>query len=68
MEDQNEQRPTTIMTLRELETHHIEYAMLVLGANKTKVAEALGITVKTLYNKLQEYGLKEKYTQKPRKA
>lgn len=57
----------SIMTLAELEVHHIEYAMLVLGGNKTKVAKALGISLKTLYNKMHEHNLMEKYAVKKAK-
>ncbi|GHT40151.1 acetoacetate metabolism regulatory protein AtoC [Planctomycetales bacterium] len=41
-------------TLRDLEMQAIESAMLRHGGNKAKVAEELGISVKTLYNKLNQ--------------
>ncbi|NCX94674.1 MAG: hypothetical protein EBX40_08360 [Gammaproteobacteria bacterium] len=50
-------RPAHIMTLAELEKHHIEYALLTFGGNKTQAAKALGISLKTLYNKLHSYGM-----------
>jgi DNA-binding NtrC family response regulator len=45
-----------IKTLMELEKEHIMYAMDMFGRNKPKVAEVLGISLKTLYNKLNSYG------------
>jgi Nif-specific regulatory protein len=45
------------MTLDELERKHICMTLDHLGGNKTKTAKMLGITVKTLYNKLHSYGL-----------
>lgn len=45
------------MTLHELERVHICRTLDHLGGNKTKAAKSLGITVKTLYNKLHSYGL-----------
>ena len=47
------------MTLDELERKHICHTLEHLGGNKTKTAKTLGITVKTLYNKLHSYGMIE---------
>ena len=41
-------------TLRDMEMKAIEAAMQRLGGNKSKVAEELGISLKTLYNKLNQ--------------
>jgi Nif-specific regulatory protein len=47
----------TQMTLEELERNHIMSTLECLLGNKTRAAKALGITVKTLYNKLHSYGI-----------
>ena len=54
-EDQNYQ--FVEMPLGELEKFHICQTLDHLGGNKTKTAKVLGITVKTLYNKLHSYGM-----------
>ena len=45
------------MPLGELEKFHICRTLDHLDGNKTKTAKVLGITVKTLYNKLHSYGM-----------
>jgi two-component system response regulator HydG len=45
------------LSLDELEKHHILRTLTFFGHNKTRAAGSLGITIKTLYNKLHKYGL-----------
>jgi Nif-specific regulatory protein len=45
------------VSLFELEKKHICLTLDHLAGNKTRAAKSLGITVKTLYNKLHNYGL-----------
>ena len=49
----------TEFTLFDLEKKHIIDTLDHLQGNKTRAAKTLGITVKTLYNKLHSYGLIE---------
>lgn len=49
------------LPLHELEKRYILKALNYFEGNKTQAANALGITIKTLYNKLHEYGEFEKY-------
>ncbi len=53
------QRPG-VMTLRELEMEAIHDALERTGGNKPKAADQLGISLKTLYNKLNQTGPLEK--------
>lgn len=48
-------------TLHELERRYILKALNHFDGNKTQAANALGITIKTLYNKLHEYGEFERF-------
>ncbi len=47
------------MSLRDLEMQAIEQALTRHGGNKPKVADELGISLKTLYNRLNQAVLKE---------
>lgn len=49
------------LPLHELEKRYILKALNHFQGNKTQAANALGITIKTLYNKLHEYGEFDKY-------
>jgi transcriptional regulator with PAS, ATPase and Fis domain len=49
------------VSIHELERRYIIKALNYFEGNKTQAANALGITIKTLYNKLHEYGEFEKY-------
>lgn len=49
-----ENRP--VRRLDELEREEIEHAVKFHNGNKSRAADALGISVKTLYRKLQQYG------------
>ncbi|MBM3208098.1 MAG: sigma-54-dependent Fis family transcriptional regulator [Chlamydiae bacterium] len=47
----------TGITLSEVEKNHILNTLVMLNNNKTKTAETLGISIRTLRNKLKEYNL-----------
>lgn len=49
------------LTVHELEKRYILKALNYFEGNKTRAANALGITIKTLYNKLHEYGEFDRY-------
>ena len=53
-----EQAPeTTFKTLEQVEKEHILKALEFAGGSKTKAAALLGVSVKTVYNKLSVYGV-----------
>lgn len=56
------------ITIHELEKRYILKALVHFGGNKTQAANALGITIKTLYNKLHEYGEFERFAVHTRPA
>lgn len=45
------------LTVAEAERRLITETLVALGNNRTRAAEVLGITKKTLYNKLKQYGM-----------
>jgi two-component system NtrC family response regulator len=45
------------LSLNDLERQHIEKVLKLFGNNRKQTAEALGISQKTLYSKIKEYGL-----------
>jgi DNA-binding NtrC family response regulator len=49
-----------IVSLAELEKHHIFAALEKTGQNRTQAAKLLGISIRTLRNKLNEYGVHSK--------
>jgi transcriptional regulator with PAS, ATPase and Fis domain len=52
--------PPPTMPLEELEKLHILRCLEHFEGNKTRAAQSLGITIKTLYNKLHRYGILDK--------
>lgn len=52
------------MTLYDLEKAYILEALEYYEGNRTQAAAALGITIKTLYNKMHEFELFEKFSVK----
>lgn len=52
--------PPVEMSLEELERIHILRCLSHFDGNKTRTAQSLGITIKTLYNKLHRYGILDK--------
>lgn len=55
------EQPQAFLTLAQLERMYILNALKVTNGNKTKASQILGITIKTLYNKLHQYGEFENY-------
>jgi two-component system response regulator HydG len=48
--------PTELVPLEEAERRYILRVVEAVGSNKTLAARTLGITRKTLYRKLEQYG------------
>jgi DNA-binding NtrC family response regulator/predicted hydrocarbon binding protein len=48
--------PDEVRTLAEVERDYIQSVLQVVGGNRAKAADALGIGAATLYRKLKEYG------------
>ena len=44
-------------SIRELERHLLESTLQVTGGNRTRAAEMLGVSLRTIRNKVREYGL-----------
>jgi two-component system response regulator HydG len=47
--------PAEIVTIEELERRYIDRAMKLLGGNKSRAAELLGLDRRTLYRRLEKY-------------
>jgi two-component system response regulator AtoC len=54
-------KPVNSLSLAELEKIHIENVLKANNWNKSKTAEILGISLKTLYLKLKRYGITEPF-------
>jgi DNA-binding NtrC family response regulator len=50
----------TGMSLREVGRQLFEQTLIAAGGNRTKTAQMLGISVRTVRNKINEYGLRER--------
>lgn len=50
------------LTLNDIQKAYVLRSLQHFNGNKTKVAKALGVTIKTLYNKLHEYGIFNKFS------
>ena len=51
-------------TLKEVEREHVTNMVEELGGDKKAIAQALGISLKTLYNKLDKFGISIKKVHK----
>ncbi|MEN3038735.1 MAG: helix-turn-helix domain-containing protein [Candidatus Kryptonium sp.] len=54
-------KPVNTLSLAELEKIHIENVLKANNWNKSRTAEILGISLKTLYLKLKRYGITEPF-------
>lgn len=53
------EKPEELPTIDSLVRRHLLNTLEAFSGNKTKTAKQLGISLKTLYNKLHEYGYME---------
>jgi transcriptional regulator of acetoin/glycerol metabolism len=51
--------PAELPTMEEVERRYIQHVLQAAGGNKTLAARVLGLDRKTLYRKLERYGLPE---------
>jgi DNA-binding NtrC family response regulator len=49
--------PRAGVPIREVERQHLENTLALTAGNRTHAAELLGISLRTLRNKIREYGL-----------
>ncbi|MEJ8545515.1 sigma-54-dependent transcriptional regulator [Brevibacillus borstelensis] len=49
---------TAVYSLKQMECRHIREVLRLSNWNKTRAAKALGISVRNLYRKIEEYGLR----------
>ncbi len=52
-----EPEPTAAAPMKELERMHLERTLALAAGNRTHAAEMLGISVRTVRNRIREYGL-----------
>jgi DNA-binding protein Fis len=43
--------------MREIEKHVLEATLQITGGNRTRTAEMLGVSLRTVRNKIREHGL-----------
>lgn len=55
VKDEKNTTDENFQTMAEVEKAHFLKAMEVAGGNKSKVAKLLGLTIKTVYNKIDRY-------------
>jgi len=56
---------TSLPTLQEVERQYLNLVLSKTSGNKPQAAKILGVSVKTVYNKLDEYKAKEAPTTEP---
>lgn len=67
-DDLQSQQATKFTTLDQVEKDHIMYVLGAVNGNKAEAAKHLGVSVKTLYNKLERYGVHVKNAEKKEHA